>query len=215
LLTLSPAQQLFDLTPGRQVEAGVKQSLANGRGEWAVAAYRIVKEKLLVPDPNNPTLRQQIGQQSSRGVELSGSATLGFGVRADASVALLDARYDDFTELVAGVLTSWAGNTPTNTPERVASLWLTSNLPGRFQVQGGMRYMGQRYLNNANAVTTPSVTVVDAGIRHRWTEMVSIDLRATNLFDQLYLQSVSGAPVPLRGRIGAPRQVELTFNTRF
>jgi iron complex outermembrane receptor protein len=215
LLTLSPAQQLFDLTPGRQVEFGAKQSLASGRAEWAIAGYRIVKEKLLVPDPNNPTLRQQIGQQSSRGVELSGSATLPFGVRADASLALLDARYDDFTEVVGGVLTSWAGNTPTNTPERVASFWLTSNLPGRFQVQGGMRYMGQRYLNNANAVTTPSVTTLDAGIRHRLTSLVSIDLRATNLTDETYLQSVSGAPVPLRGRLGAPRQVELTLNTRF
>ena len=130
-------------------------------------------------------------------------------------MALLDARYDDFTEVVGGVLTSWAGNTPINTPERVASLWLSWNLPVRFQVQGGMRYMGKRYLNNANAVTTPSVTVVDAGVRHRLTDLVSIDLRATNLFDELYLQSVSGAPIPLRGRIGAPRQVELTFNTRF
>ena len=79
-----------------------------------------MKEKLLVPDPNNPTLRQQIGQQSSRGLEVSGAFTLGFGLRADANVALLDARYDDFTEVVGGVLTSWVGNTPTNMPERVA-----------------------------------------------------------------------------------------------
>jgi iron complex outermembrane receptor protein len=215
LLTLSPAQQLFDLTPGRQVEAGAKQSLANGRAEWTAAVYHIVKEKLLVPDPNNPTLRQQIGQQSSRGVEVTASANIALGLRADATIALLDARYDDFTEVVSGVLTSWAGHTPTNTPERVGSLWLTWNLPVRFQVQGGLRYMGTRYLNNANAVTTPAVTVVDAGVRHRLTDLVSIDVRATNLFDKLYLQSVSGAPIPLRGRIGAPRQIELTLNTRF
>ena len=215
LLTLSPAQQLFDLTPGRQIEAGAKQALANGRGEWAVAGYHIVKEKLLVPDPNNPTLRQQIGQQSSRGLEVSGAFTLGFGLRADANVALLDARYDDFTEVVGGVLTSWVGNTPTNVPERVGSLWLTWNLPREFQVQGGMRYIGQRYLNNANTATTPSATVVDAGIRRNLTSSMSIDLRATNLFDEFYLQSVSGAPIPLRGRYGAPRIVELTFNSRF
>ena len=201
LLTLSPAQQLFDLTPGRQIEAGAKQALANGRGEWAVAGYHIVKEKLLVPDPNNPTLRQQIGQQSSRGLEVSGAFTLGFGLRVDANVALLDARYDDFTEVVGGVLTSWVGNTPTNVPERVGSLWLTWNLPREFQVQGGMRYIGQRYLNNANTATTPSATVVDASIRRNLTSSMSIDLRATNLFDEFYLQSVSGAPIPLRGRI--------------
>ena len=215
LLTLSPAQQLFDLTPARQLEVGAKQSLANGRAEWTAAFYHIVKEKLLVPDPNNPTLRQQIGQQSSRGVELTGSINAGFGLRLDASTALLDARFDDFTELVGGVLTSWAGNTPTNVPERVSSLWATWSLPYDFQVQGGMRYMGRRFLNNANTATTPSVTVADAGVRRRLTDYANVDLRATNLFDALYLQTVSGAPVPLRGRIGAPRQVELTFNVRF
>jgi iron complex outermembrane receptor protein len=215
LLTLSPEQQLFDLTPGRQIEGGAKQSLANGRGEWTAAVYQIVKKKLLVPDPNNPVLRQQIGQQSSKGVELTGSLNVGAGLRVDANVAMLDARYDDFTELSAGVLTSWAGNTPTNIPERVGSLWLAWKLPQRFLVQGGLRYMGSRYLNNANTVTTDGATVIDVNVRRNLTDRVSVDLRATNLFDKFYLQSVSGAPIPLRGRIGPPRAVELMFNARF
>lgn len=215
LLTLSPAQQLFDLTPGRQIEVGAKQSWANGRGEWTVAAYRIVKEKLLVPDPNNPTLQQQIGQQSSRGVELTTSLDVGAGLRVDANVAMLDARYDDFNELISGVLTSWAGNTPTNVPERVGSLWLSWKLPQRFLAQGGLRYMGIRYLNNANTVTTPSVTVVDANLRRQLTDRLGLDLRVTNLFDKFYLQSAAGAPIPLRGRLGPPRAVELMLNSRF
>ena len=215
LLTLSPAQQLFDLTPGRQVEAGLKQSLANGRADWTLATYYIVKEKLLVPDPNNPTLRQQIGQQSSKGVEVTGSVNVGYGLRIDANVALLDARYDDFTELIGTALMQWAGNTPINVPERVASTWLTWNLPYAFQAQGGVRYMGRRYLNNANTATTPGATVVDAGLRRQLNANLSVDLRATNLFDKFYLQTVSGSPIPVRGRFGAPRVVELTLNTRF
>jgi iron complex outermembrane recepter protein len=215
LLTLSPAQQLFDLTPGRQIEVGAKQSWANGRGEWTVAGYHIVKEKLLVPDPNNPTLQQQIGQQSSKGVELSTSLEVGAGLRVDANLAMLDARYDDFIELVAGVPTSWAGNTPTNIPQRVGTLWLSWKLPQRFLAQGGFRYMGTRYLNNANTATTPSATVVDANLRRQLTDRLSLDVRATNLFDKFYLQTVSGAPIPLRGRIGPPRAVELMLNTKF
>jgi iron complex outermembrane receptor protein len=215
LLTLSPAQQLFDLTPGRQVEVGAKQSFANGRGEWTLAGYHIVKEKLLVPDPNNPLLQQQIGQQSSKGIELSTSMQVGFGLRVDANLAVLDARYDEFDELVAGVLTSWAGNTPVNVPQRVGSLWLSWKLPQRFLVQGGFRYTGSRYLNNANAVTTPAATVVDANVRRELTNRVSLDVRVTNLLDKFYLQSVSGAPIPLRGRIGPPRALELMLNTKF
>ena len=215
LLTLSPAQQLFDLTPGRQAEAGIKQSLADGRVDWTAAFYHIVKEKLLVPDPNAPTLRIQVGQQSSKGIELTGAVTLGYGLRLDANTAILDARYDDFTELIGGVLTQWAGNTPPNVPERVSSLWLSWALPRQFVVQGGMRYIGTRFLNNANTATTPSATVFDAGIRRQMSEKISIDLRATNIFDKLYLQNVSGSPVPVRGRFGAPRHIELTLSTRF
>ena len=116
---------------------------------------------------------------------------------------------------MSGVVTSWAGNTPTNVPERLGNVWLSWNLPQSFQVQGGLRYIGERYLNNANTATTPSATVVDAGIRKGLTRDTSIDLRATNLLDAFYLQNVSGAPIPTRGRYGAPRIVELTFNARF
>jgi len=97
----------------------------------------------------------------------------------------------------------------------VASLWLSWNLPQQFTVQGGARYMGRRFLNNANTASTDAVTVVDAGVRRQLTEKVSVDLRATNLLDKFYLQNVSGSPIPVRGRFGAPRQVELTLNTRF
>ena len=128
---------------------------------------------------------------------------------------MLDARYDDFTEVIGGVVTSWAGNTPTNVPERVGSLWLAWNLPRQWLVQGGLRYIGSRYLNNANTVTTPAATVVDASVRRRLTQRVSVDVRATNLFDKFYLQSVSGAPIPLRGRIAPPRAVEVMLNTAF
>jgi iron complex outermembrane receptor protein len=75
--------------------------------------------------------------------------------------------------------------------------------------------MGRRYLNNANTATTDAATVVDAGIRRQLTDKINVDLRATNLFDRFYLQNVSGSPIPVRGRFGAPRQIELTLNTRF
>jgi len=37
------------------------------RGEWTLAAYRIVKKKLLTDNPGSPTHKQQVGQQSSNG----------------------------------------------------------------------------------------------------------------------------------------------------
>ena len=65
-------------TVGRQIEAGVKLSFLDDRGQWTLAGYQIVKDNLLAPDPLNPGTSLQIGQQSSRGVE----ATLGLSLPA-------------------------------------------------------------------------------------------------------------------------------------
>ena len=215
LISLSAAEQAFDLTPGRQAEAGVKQALLGGRAEWTVATYHIVKEKLLVPDPLDSLRRVQVGQQSSRGVELSGGVAMPARVRVDANLALLRARYDDFTEIVGGVLRSWSGNRPTGIPARTANVWVAWTPLTNWQLQSGVRFLGERFLDNANTTTTPSVTLVDATVRRRLTPRISADLRVSNLFDEFYLQGVSGVPVPVRARQGAPRTVELTLDLGF
>jgi iron complex outermembrane receptor protein len=215
LISLSVAEQAFALTPGRQLEAGVKQLLWNGRAEWTAAGYRIVKEKLLVPDPLDSLRRLQVGQQSSRGIELTTAVSLPRNVRVDANVSVLKARYDDFTELVGGVLRSWSGNTPINIPAQTANVWVAWVPLPQWQLQTGVRYIGDRYLDNANTTKTPSVTLVDAGVRRRFGNSLAADLRASNLFDTFYIQGASGVPVAVRGRYGAPRTIEATFDVRF
>ncbi|HXQ04058.1 MAG TPA: TonB-dependent receptor, partial [Bradyrhizobium sp.] len=63
LITLTLPNKDFQLATGKQAEIGVKQSFWGGRGEWTLAGYRIVKNNLLTPDPNDPTKVQQVGQQ--------------------------------------------------------------------------------------------------------------------------------------------------------
>ena len=59
------------------------------------------------------------------------------------------------------------------------------------------------------------MTLVDAGIRRRFGRSLAVDVRVNNLLDKFYLQSVSGVPVPVRGRYGPLRTVEATFDVRF
>src|SRR5262249_16918640 len=124
LMTLSPEQQLFDLTPGRQVEVGAKKSFWNGRAEMTVAGYHIAKEILLIPDPDNPLRPPQVGKQSSRGIE----ATLAFvpisSIRIEANTGVLHAKFDDFRETVSGAVVVRDGNTPANVPQQTANLWV-------------------------------------------------------------------------------------------
>jgi iron complex outermembrane receptor protein len=69
LLMLSPANSNFSLATGHQVEAGVKQNFLANKGEWTLAAYRIVKKNLVTRDVSNPSLSVQVGEQSTKGLE--------------------------------------------------------------------------------------------------------------------------------------------------
>jgi iron complex outermembrane recepter protein len=84
-ITLSLPNKDFQLATGKQVEIGVKQSFCGGRGEWTLAGCQIVKNNLLTPDPNDPTKVQQVGQQSSRGIEATAGLAPDGGWRIDAS----------------------------------------------------------------------------------------------------------------------------------
>src|SRR3546814_4313630 len=58
----------------------------------------IRKKDLVTRDPNDPSLRVQVGSQSSRGLELTVGVELARGWRVDYNGAILDARYDDRSE---------------------------------------------------------------------------------------------------------------------
>ncbi|RZJ99186.1 MAG: TonB-dependent siderophore receptor, partial [Novosphingobium sp.] len=61
LVSTSLAQSSFDLSTGRQYELGIKHVFWGGRGQWTLAAYDIVKKKLLTSDPLIPTIQVQVG----------------------------------------------------------------------------------------------------------------------------------------------------------
>jgi iron complex outermembrane receptor protein len=214
-ISQSPVQQIFDLTKGRQVEVGLKQSLRNGRVEWTVAGYQIVKKNLVVPIPGNPAVSQQVGQQSSRGVEATAAVVLGHGVRIDANGAVLQARFDDFLETVSGIVVSRSGNTPPSVPEQTANLWATWVMSSDWEARAGLRYVGDRFWNNADTSTAPSYTVVDVGVRKKLTSKLTVDARLFNAFDTLYATTFYGNSAAPQWLLGRPRASEVTLSVTF
>jgi iron complex outermembrane receptor protein len=215
VISSNPGQLLFDPTIGRQVEGGVKQSLRDQRVEWTAAGYYISKTKLIAPVPGRPGVVQQIGSQSSRGVEATAVINLPVGLRIEGNLAVLDARFDDFAEAIAGVLVSRAGNTPPSVPERAVNLWLTWNAPQAWQFRGGLRSVGRRYWDNANAFSIPAYTVVDAGIRKRLTGRVAVDLYLYNLTNELYATDFYFNAFAPQWMLGAPRSAEMALTLGF
>lgn len=211
-LSLPNGATNFDLTKGRQLEVGAKGALPSISGEWTVALYRIEKRNLLSRDPVDPNLTQQIGRQSSTGIELAFAAEPAPSWAIDANVAFLRARYDEFNELVAGRPVSRDGNTPTGVPERTANLWTTYRFRPNWQAGLGVRYVGSRQSNAANTARLPSYTVLDASLAYAYSPRLTFALSVKNLTDRDYAVSGTGN---IRWLLGAPRTVQLTARTTF
>lgn len=213
LVTTSVAEAAFDLAKGRQVEVGLKQAFLHGRGEWSAAFYDIEKRNLLTRDTMNPTISRQIGQQSSRGLEV----TLGveFAPRwiLDANLAVLRARFDRFDEQVGAYTVSRAGNLPPNVPESVANAWLSHRIGGGWRAGVGMRYVGQRFANNANTIALAKYTVWDGYLEYKLAADTTLTLRLRNAFDRLY--EVSPYNAGNQSILGEPRSIALSLYTRF
>ncbi|MBP5122549.1 TonB-dependent receptor [Pseudomonas protegens] len=189
LISLSKSQQQFDLSSARQTEIGLKQMFWDQRGEWTLAAYHIVKKKLLTDVPGDPDLKQQVGQQSSNGLEASLDLQLPRAWQLQANAAIVRARYDDFQQDVDGVQVSRDGKRPVDVPRRTANLWLSKALDDDLRAGAGVRYIDARYADMANRNQLPSYTVVDAALSWKALPSTTLGLQLNNLFDRQYAQS--------------------------
>lgn len=209
---MTASAQLMEMMEGTQYEIGAKQAFAGGRGEWTLAAYHIVKKNLTTTLPEQPGVTQQIGQQSSQGIE----AAIAFDFTSSLNVAfngsILDAKYDDFYEAASGVSISRVGNTPSNIAEKTANATLMWSFLPEWKARASARYVGPRYADNANSRELESYTVVDAGMRWGALKNLSLDLRVSNVFDLIYAPNSTSATA---WTLGAPRTYTLSANTFF
>ena len=118
LVSLDGSQQRFSLVPGRQLEAGAKGDAFNGRLGGTFAYFAIEKRDLLITQLiNGIQTAQQIGRQTSHGIEGTIDARLTRTLTVAADIAFTGAEFGDFVEIVGGVNTVRTGNTPPNVPK--------------------------------------------------------------------------------------------------
>ena len=211
LISLSPTQMNYDLTESKQTELGLKQRFWEGRGEWTLAAFHIVKKKLLVDDPLTHE-KQQAGQQTSDGLEATLELALPQQWQVSANASLLRARYDVFDETAGGVPQDRSGNRPANVPRRTANLWLTKGFGQQVEAGIGARYVDERYADTANTQRAPGYTVVDANIGWQLLPDVRLGLQMNNLFDREYVASAFSGTQWI---MGAPRTYFATVDYSF
>ncbi|MTD22321.1 TonB-dependent siderophore receptor [Pseudomonas sp. CCM 7891] len=213
LISLSPGQQQFDLSTAKQTEVGIKQAFWDQRGEWTLAAYHIVKKKLLIDVPGTAQLKEQVGQQSSNGLEASLDLQLPRAWQLQANAAIVRAQYDDFSQVVNGVQVSRDGNRPTDVPRRTANLWLSKAVTDNIRAGAGVRYVDARYADTANQNELPSYTVVDATLSWKALRNTTLGLQLNNLFDRTY--AVSQYNDGQQWILGEPRSFFVTADHTF
>jgi iron complex outermembrane receptor protein len=212
ILSLNLANSRFKLTDARQVEAGVKQMLAGGAVEWTAALYQIEKDDIITRDPNNAALSVQGGSQTSQGAEATASVRLSPAWRVEGNVAYTKAEFDELLEAgnVMGAI-SRAGNRPADVPKVSSNLWLTHRA-GDWRTSAGLRYVGERFISNANMQTLPSYTTLDASIGWTVNRNVQVQLNLRNLTERLYAITSYGSNQYL---LGDERHAELTVHWRY
>jgi len=202
-ISISASNANFDLATGRQYEVGIKQQFLDGRAEYTLAYFDIEKEDILTRRPAS-AVTEQIGQQSSAGLEFTLRVNPVENLSVDFNTAIIDAEYDEF---YSGSV-SLAGNTPRNVPEQTTNLWLNWSVFPTVQIGGGFRYVDSRFANDGNTEEMPAYSVFDASVNWIINDDITVSIRGRNLTDE---EDYVLAPyVPNQWIFGDPRSYELS-----
>lgn len=212
LVVLDETFRTFGLERGDMVEVGLKHSLWENRVEWTLALYQIWKNDIVTRDPADSSRNQQIGEQTSHGIELSLVAHPSKRWEIGGNLAVLDAQFEEFNIATGGRVVAYAGNTPPNVPEVVANAWTSYSLPWNISVGALVRYVGAAQANNANTLEMPDYVTLDLFSTYRYKSL-EVGLRVRNVLDREYSAWSVGDGAQML--LGAPLSVEGSLTYRF
>lgn len=188
---------------GKQNEAGVKLSSADGRIQGTVAYFDLERQNVRASDPNNTGFYITIGEQRTRGYEFEVKADLASGWNVSGSYANTDG------EVVRDSTQANVGKPLDNVPRHAASLWTqyrvrTGMLTG-LGLGAGLRYESEKAGYSFNYVV-PGYTVFDASVSYIG-DGYRLNLIVKNLFDRDYFAGgLNNNVIPL----GDPRRILAT-----
>lgn len=220
----SSGAQILEPTTGKQWEAGVKYQPVGSDDLYTLSFFTIDMENLFAKENSLVTdnFYKGVGGMKSRGVELEARVNVTEHLRVLGSVTLNDVKYSKsyFAYNSAGEVVDAKGNTPYQTPERMASLWadysFAEGLLAGLNIGGGARYVGYSWGNDAHDFKVPSYTLFDASIGYDLSRVglngTSIRLNANNLTDEYYVASCYNASSCY---LGAERNVVATITHQF
>lgn len=197
----------FEPQKSRQWEAGVKFNLQPAQTFLTLAAYRLEKRNLKMTDPEDPQYSRLSGLRSSQGLEATLHTRPLRGLDLTANYAYVaKAQFDQDDR--------YAGNTTPNVPRHALGVFADYRFQGDWSRWGaslGLTHVGKRQGTNDNSFQLPAYTLVDLGLRYRFSEQASASLSLKNVFDRRYY---TGAINATTIGVGAPRQAFIGLEWR-
>ncbi len=180
----------FKPTTGQQKEVGIKYQPPGSKMLTTIAAYDLVQQNVLTPDPAHLNFSVQTGAIRSRGVEFESKLSLTDSFN-------MTAAYTHLNQVVEQANDGSVGKQPVGQPADMASLWgdytFHGGKLGGFGFGGGVRYLGPSAGNTLNTFFIPGATLFDAAIHYDFGDQnprlkgLYLAVNAQNVFDKTYV----------------------------
>lgn len=174
----------FKPSEGKQYEAGIKYQPVGINALFTVALYNLTQSNVSTLDEiGGVSYTVQTGEIRVQGIEFSATASLADGLNLIANYTYMD------PEITAG---QYSGNRPANVPDYLANAWLDYTIKGGVMeglgFGGGVRFVGERYALDDNALLLDSNTLFDAAL-HYEKGPFKLQLNVNNIADEKYVSS--------------------------
>lgn len=173
-------------TTGKQYEVGVKYQPDAFPALLTASLYDLTKGNITVYD-SVTYLPDSVEKVRHRGIELEAKAELTNNINLIAAYSYIDSKIEE-----PGGAND--GNRLMRVPKHVASIWTTYTLEGEgargdmtFGV--GARYSDSYFTNIQNTIASESAVVFDAAFTYKIKENTTLQLNASNLFDEKHVAS--------------------------
>jgi iron complex outermembrane receptor protein len=169
-------------TTASQWETGLKYQPKGWKSFLMASAYHIDEQNITTadPDPDHPNQVVQTGGARVQGLELSGELELPYDFSANLAYSYMDSR-------ITAANDGTVGDKLMDVPHNSASLWLTKAIrvhdQDRLTLGGGVRYIGDRFGDDANTLLLAANTQLDALARYDISHW-RVSLNVRNLTDQ-------------------------------
>ena len=189
-------------------EVGSKIDLYGGGLALTATAFRVDRENVLTPDPNNTAFSLAAGAVRSQGFELTAAGQITPEIKILAGYVYADAVVTKDNVLPVG--------TPLiNVPRHSGSLLAVHEVQAGpwkgLGLGGGVRGVGERPADAVNSFSLPAYIAVDALAYYRY-ENFRFGLNVENVFDTEYYESSLNR---FRVYPGSPRRFTGTLTVRF